>query len=268
VTGVQTCALPIFSSRPTFDLTVKDRGEYSLMNVFARFGFDVWTMDHENYGRSSRTSGNSDIASGAADLAAGTEVVMRETGVARIHFCGESSGALRAGVFAIAHPERVGRLVLMAFTYRGENSPTLAKRAEQLAYYRSHNMRLRDRAMILSIATRDRPGTSDPAVMDALAEAELTFGDQCPTGTYLDMTANLPVVDPTRVRAPVLIARGEYDGIAAVDDLLEFYKALPNGGRQFAILPGLAHSLVLGVNRQLMWHAVRSFLTAPAPASI
>src|SRR5262249_28698862 len=33
-----------------FDLSVPGRGEYSMMNVFARHGFDVWTMDHENYG--------------------------------------------------------------------------------------------------------------------------------------------------------------------------------------------------------------------------
>ena len=60
------------SARPTFDLTVSGKGEYSLMDAFARWGFDVWTMDHENYGRSSRTSGNSDIASGVEDLKAGS----------------------------------------------------------------------------------------------------------------------------------------------------------------------------------------------------
>src|SRR5712692_2546623 len=38
------------SSRNSFDLTVPGRGEYSLMNTFAQYGFDVWTMDHENYG--------------------------------------------------------------------------------------------------------------------------------------------------------------------------------------------------------------------------
>ena len=51
-----------------FDLDTPGHGEYSMMNVFARWGFDVWTMDHENYGKSGRTSGNSDIASGAQDL--------------------------------------------------------------------------------------------------------------------------------------------------------------------------------------------------------
>jgi hypothetical protein len=42
-------------------------------------------MDHENYGRSSRTAGNSDVASGVADLVAATELVIRETHVERIH---------------------------------------------------------------------------------------------------------------------------------------------------------------------------------------
>jgi pimeloyl-ACP methyl ester carboxylesterase len=254
------------SARPTFDLTVPGKGEYSMMDVFARWGFDVWTMDHENYGRSSRTSGNSDIASGVEDLKAGVEVVARETGRQKVHFMGESSGAIRAGAYAMVRPDRVDRLILSAFTYKGENSPTLAKRAEQLAYFKTHNMRLRDRAMILSIATRDKPGTSEIETMNALADAELKFGDQAPTGTYLDMTANLPLVDPKKVQSPVLLIRGEFDGIATVGDLWAFYQDLPSGDRQFVILPGIAHSLILGTNRQLFWHAMRGFLTMPPGA--
>jgi pimeloyl-ACP methyl ester carboxylesterase len=248
-----------------FDLTVPGKGEYSVMNEFARYGFDCWTMDHENYGKSGRTSGNADIASGVEDLKAAAEVLTRETGRSKFHFVGESSGALRAGAYAMAAPERIDRLVFAAFTYKGENSPTLKKRAEQVEYYRSHNMRKRDRDMIRSIATRDKAGTSDPAVMDALADVELQFGDQIPTGTYLDMTANLPVVHPDKVLAPVLLVRGEYDGIADVADLEEFFSGLPNGDRQFIILPGTAHSVVLAINRQLFWHVTRSFLSMPAP---
>jgi alpha-beta hydrolase superfamily lysophospholipase len=250
------------SSR-VFDLTVPGKGEYSLMNVFARYGFDVWTMDHENYGKSGRTNGNADIASGVEDLKAAVEVIARETGATKYHFCGESSGALRAGAFAMAAPERVDRLVLLAHTYKGTDSPTLKKRAEQVEYYRTHNMRKRDRAMIESIATRDKPGTSDPEVVKVLADVELQFGEQIPTGTYLDMTANLPVVHPEKVKSPVLIMKGEYDGIATVDDLIDFYRALPTGDRQLVILPGMAHSLVLAINRQLLWHGMRAFLTQP-----
>jgi pimeloyl-ACP methyl ester carboxylesterase len=252
------------SSR-TFDIDVPGHGEYSVMNEFARHGFDCWTMDHENYGKSGRTSGNSDIASGVEDLKAAVEVVARETGRQKFHFLGESSGALRAGAYAMAAPERVDRLVFAAFTYKGEGSPTLTKRAEQLAYYRSHNMRKRDRDMIRSISTRDKPGTSDAAAVEALADAEMAFGDQVPTGTYLDMTANLPVVKPDKVLAPVLLVRGEYDGIATIADLEEFFNLLPNGDRQFVILPGTAHSVTLATNRQLFWHVTRAFLTMPAP---
>ena len=251
------------SARPSFDLTVPGRGEYSLMNVFAGYGFDVWTMDHEGYGKSARTAGNSDVASGVEDLKAASEVVVRVTGQPRAHFYGGSSGALRAAGFAMARPERVDRLILEAFTWTGKGSPTLGKRAEQVDYYRTHNRRPRGRDMIRSIFTRDKPGTSDPAVAEALADAELPFGDTIPTGTYLDMTANLPVVDPRRVKAPVLMVRGEHDGIATEDDLLEFFRRLPNPDRQFIVLAGASHAVALGLSRGQLWHVVRAFLTLP-----
>src|SRR4249919_2519222 len=123
----------------------------------------------------------------------------------------------------MAEPKRVDRLVLGAFTYKGENSPTLAERAKNVDYYRTHNRRLRDRDMIRSIFTRDKTGTTDPAIAEFLADEEMKFGDQVPTGTYLDMTSKLPLVDPKKVLAPVLMLRGDHDGISTNADLLDFY---------------------------------------------
>ena len=251
------------SGRSSFDLATPGKGEYSVMNVFAGLGYDVWTMDHENYGRSSRTESNSDIASGAQDIKAGVAVIAKETSAQKVHLFGESSGAIRAGVYAMLEPERVDRLSLGAFTYKGENSPTLTERAKNLEFYRTHNRRLRDRAMIRSIFTRDKPGTTDPAIAEFLADEELKFGDQVPTGTYLDMTSKLPLVDPKKVLAPVMLVRGEYDGIATMNDLSDFFLQLPNGDRQFVILPGMAHSVVQGSNRQVFWHALHAFLSMP-----
>jgi pimeloyl-ACP methyl ester carboxylesterase len=252
------------SSRPTFDLTVPGHDdEYSLMDKFAQYGFDVWTMDFEGYGRSSQGPGNSDVASGAEDLKAAAEVVLHETGQPRFHLYGESGGALRAGVFAMSEPERVERLVLVAFTWTGQGSPTLAKRAQSVDYYRTHNRRPRDRNMIRSIFTRDKPGTSDPAVAEAMADAELQFGDSAPTGTYLDMTTKLPLVDPLKLKVPVMIARGEFDGIATENDLLNFFKKLPVPDREFVVLPGAAHAIALGTNRRQFWHVLRCYLQMP-----
>jgi len=71
--------------------------------------------------------------------------------------------------------------------------------------------------MIRSIFTRDKPGTSDPAIGEFLADQELKFGDQVPPGTYLDMTGHLPVVDPLRCWRRCCCCAAEYDGIATVD---------------------------------------------------
>ena len=251
------------SARTSFDLTVPGAGEYSMMNVFARYGYDVWTMDFEGYGRSTVTQGNSDIKSGVADLKAGTDLVARETGQKRSHFIGESSGALRAGAFAMAYPDAVGRLVLTALTYTGKGSPTLAKRAEQIEYYKTHNRRKRDIEMIRSIFTRDKPGTSDPRVPEAMAMAELPLGDTVPTGTYLDMVANLPVIDPAKIMAPVMVMRGQYDGIATDADLLDFYEKLANQDRQFVVIAGAAHGLAACYNREKFWHMAHAFLNMP-----
>ena len=107
----------------------------------------------------------------------------------------------------------------------------------------------------------------DMAVAEALADAELRFGDDVLTGTYLDMTANLPVVDPARVRSPVLLIRGEHDGIASVADLWDFFDRLPNSDRQFVVLSHAAHALTFGLNRARFWHAAQAFLSMPAPVA-
>lgn len=255
------------SSMPSFDLTVPGAGEYSLMNVFARWGYDVWTMDFEGYGKSTATSGNSDIASGIADLRAAIQIVEQETRQSKFHFMGESSGAIRAGAFAVAEPARVERLVLEAFTYTGKGSPTLAKRGEQTEFYRTHNRRPRGEDMILSIFTRDKRGTSDPRVPVAMAKAEMPHGDSVPTGTYLDMTANLPLVDPSKVQCPVLMVRGQYDGISTEEDLLDFFSKLSTPDKQYAVIPGAAHSIGMSVARAGLWHVMHEFLSMPTAAA-
>ena len=254
------------STRSSYDLAVPGKGEYSLMNVFARYGYDVWTMDHDGYGRSGSSGNNSDIASSVLDLKAAIPVVLQETGQAKMHFYGTSSGAIRAGAYAQEQPERVDRLVLVAFTYKGTGAPEIGRRAARVEQLRANNRRKRDAAMIRSIFTRDGHASSyDPAVAEAIIAAEMKFGEEVPTGTYLDMAAHLPLVDPKKVQSPVLMLRGTYDGNSTNEDLLDFYQQLPNGDRQFVILPHTAHSPGYSNNRHLLWYAVRNFLAAPAP---
>ncbi|HXW41522.1 MAG TPA: alpha/beta fold hydrolase [Xanthobacteraceae bacterium] len=256
------------SARPSYDLTVPGDGDYSLMNVFARYGYDVWTMDHDGYGYSGSSGNNSDIASGVEDLKAAMPVVMQETGRSKFHFYGESSGAIRVAAFAQAMPDRVDRLMLAASTYKGEGAAEIQRRRDRIAELRSSPRRKRDAAMIRSIFSRDgHPGIYDPAMVEALVAAELKFGDTIPAGTYIDMAVNLPLVDPKQVLSPALMTRGEWDGNSTDDDLLDFFRQLPNGDRQYVILPNTAHSQGFSKNRQLLWYAMKNFLAEPAPAA-
>ena len=252
-----------FSGRGGFDLQVPGHPGYSLMDAFARDGFDVWTVDHEGYGRSSRTGGNSDIASGAADLAASFPVVEQITKRKALMVYSQSSGAIRAGLFAMRQPDRVERLVLDAFTHTGEGAPEIMRRRQQADSYRANPSRPMTRASFHAIFSRDDPSTYEPAMAEALADYELALGNSAPSGTYLDMAVNLPLVDPARLTCPVLITRAEHDGNATEQELLDFFARLPNRDKQFAFMKGVAHVAVLGINRHRIIHVMRAFFTYP-----
>lgn len=256
------------STRTSFDLKVPGNEDYSVMNIMARAGYDVWTMDHDGYGHSGSSGNSSDIASGVEDLKAAMPVVLKETGQSKAHFYGPSSGSIRAGAYAMVEPERVDRLVLAAFTYKGKGAAEIQRRRNRIDELRASPRRKRDAAMIRSIFTRDGHAQAyDPAIAEAIIAEEMKFGDTIPAGTYVDMAVNLPLVDPTKVRSPVLMIRGEHDGNSTNDDLLDFYRQLPNGDRQFVILPQTAHSLGWSKNRHLLWYAVKNFLAAPLPVA-
>jgi len=62
------------------------------------------------------------------------------------------------------------------------------------------------------------------------------------------------------VLAPVLLVSGQYDGIAAMDDICNFFKALPNGDRQITIVPGAAHVLVSSKQRFTFWKILKDWI--------
>ena len=257
------------ASQPTFDLTVPGRPDSSAMDWFARHGFDCWTVDMEGYGRSDKTRDiYCDIANGADDLAAATSYISQASGSRRFLTYGISSGALRAAMFAQRHPERVSRLALDAFVWTGEGAPTLAQRRKNLPQFLATKRRPIDRDFVRSIFARDHPDCAEPRVVEAFADAILALDDSMPNGTYIDMCSKLPVVDPALITVPTLVLRGQYDGIAAFDDLVEFWRRLPNPDKQFSVMAGISHASFQQKNYLMVYHILHAFFTQPTPAHL
>ena len=254
------------ASQPTFDLSVPGRPWSSVMDWFCERGFDCWTMDNEGYGRSSKHRDiNCDISNGADDLAVGTAYVMERNGGKRLYMYGISSGALKAGLFAERHPERVERIALDAFVWTGKDSHTLENRRKKLPEFISRNRRPIDRDFVFSIFNRDHPGTADDATINAFADAILTLDDSMPTGTYVDMCSKLPLLDPRKLTSPTLVMRGEWDGIASFEDLVDYYKLLPHSNKQFVLMQGISHASFQQKNYLMVYHILHSFFTMPEP---
>jgi len=254
-------------SVPAFDLQISGRPEASVMDWFSRLGYDNWTFDCEGYGRSDKKRAiNADISTGADDIAAVVDFIKKTTGVAQVMMYGSSSGALRAGLYAERHPESVARLALDALTYTGENSPTLIERKKKLPQYKASNRRPIDRAFVETMFTRDGHGAAvDPVVLEAFAKAVLSLDDSMPTGTYVDMTENLPVVHPEKVQAPTLVMRGQWDGIATFEDVVDFFVKLPNPDKQLTVMPG-AHTSMRSKNWRRAYDVLDTFFARPALA--
>jgi pimeloyl-ACP methyl ester carboxylesterase len=116
------------AAQPTFDLHVDGRPDSSVMDWFARRGFDCWCVDMEGYGRSTKDrDNNAPIAQGADDCLAAATYIEQLRGKRPLLVYGISSGALRAAFFAQRHPQLVARLALDAMVWTGAGSPDTSR---------------------------------------------------------------------------------------------------------------------------------------------
>jgi pimeloyl-ACP methyl ester carboxylesterase len=254
------------ASQPTYDLYVKDRPYSSAMEWFREKGYDTWTMDNEGYGRSDKHRNiNFDITNGADDIHVASRYILGHTTSTKLMMYGISSGALKAALFTQNHPDLVEKLALDAFVWTGEGSHTLEERKKKLPEFISKNRRPIDRPFVHSIFDRDHPGAADENTIEAFADAILTLDDSMPTGTYVDMCSKLPLVDPKKINVPTIILRGEFDGIASFNDLIDFYKLLPNTNKQFSVMKGISHASFQQKNYMMVYHILYNYFSLPDP---
>ena len=226
------------SGRVDFDLQVPEPAEltYSLMDYLAERGFDVFSLDYQNYGRSDHHECGLCVTTQVAanDIHAVVDYIRALRGVDRVHLLGWSWGAVTTGLFAMQRPHKVKRLVLFApAVWRAlkERPPTTEFRVNTEEGFRK----------LLE------PDATDPGVAEAFAKEAIQWDPKSPNGVLMDLRVRMPITDARQIPVPTMIIMGDRDKLTPITqtELPGYFADLPNTDKQFIIVPGAGHALHL-----------------------
>jgi pimeloyl-ACP methyl ester carboxylesterase len=214
------------AGRESFDLQVPGKPTYSLMDVLAREGFNVFAPDIRGFGRSTRPDGHMTTQEASEDLDAVVESIVKLTGSQQVHLLGWSWGTQYSGMFIMAHPEKVAKYV--SYAQMHVNSPDLAKRRPRLeAFRKTPYVSIPEAGWKPRFASMPPAAVTEPDVVETFAKAAVQVEAQTPTGPQVDMVTLLPLLNPRLMPVPTMLIHGEYDDVADLDGLLPFFQQLP-----------------------------------------
>ena len=228
----------------------QDAGTGAPLLLIQGLGYGAWGWDPVVPGLAerfrvlsfdNRGSGGSEAPPGpytAAEMAQDALEVLDEAGVERAHVVGASLGGMIAQELAVAHPERVDRLVLCCTTPGGAGAvpmPEVTVRLFGEAASLEPHVALRrfvenalapgQDAVAAELFRRRLENPPDPVGWQGQAAAGTTFAG----------------VDLARVQAPTLVVHGTADNV--VDPANAALLAARLGGARVELLAGAGHML-------------------------
>ena len=274
-----------------FDVPHQD---YSWMAYLARAGFDVFSMEHTGYGRSTRPAVMDDpcnlapkqqaavvrsaagctpnpprnlspITADWEEINAVVDYLRALRGVKTVSLVAWSRGGPRAGGYAAQHPDKVHRMVLLAPGYTRAMSATAPAK-------------LPDNAAVVNTQSREEfvanwerqvgcPNQYDAATRDSVWSEMLrsdplgaTWGSgvrRAPGTTVWGWTP--AVVGKTRI--PTLMVTGEHDKQVAPERVQHLYDDIGSSQKVFIQLACSSHNAMWETNRMLLFRASLEWLS-------
>jgi len=278
-----------------FDVPYRD---YSWMGFLADAGYDVFSMDTEGYGRSTRPAAMNDpcnlpkdaqaefipslipapcepsyphqlttIASDWADIDAVVDYVRALRGVPKVSLVAWSLGGPRAGGYAGQHPEKVEKLILLAPAYnrnaRAEAPPLPAPGTPMSKQTRQDFLTNWDRQVGCPNQYEPAAAASVWAEMLASDPVGATWGPgirRAPATTSWGWTT--AVVGKTMI--PTLLFAGVHDHQVPITRVRELYEDLGTPDKVFVDLACSSHNAMWEGNHRLMFRASLEWLEAGA----
>jgi pimeloyl-ACP methyl ester carboxylesterase len=250
------------AGKESFDLQVPGKATYSLMDVLARAGFDVFAPDVRGFGRSTHPEGLMTTMEASLDLNAVADYILKERKVSKVYLLGWSWGTQYGGMFVMAQPGKVEKYVSYAQMHL--NSPDIAKRRPRIDVFRQNPyITIPEAGWKPRFYSMTPADANDPEVVDAYARAAAQVELKSPTGPQLDMVTIMPMINARLMPVPMMIIHGQYDDVADLQGLLPFFVDLPNPYKEYVVVPNAGHMMHLQKGHRIFQQVVIGFFNSP-----
>jgi pimeloyl-ACP methyl ester carboxylesterase len=244
-------------------------------------GFDVWALDFYGFGESDRYEEMErppqehaplcDAEDAGEQVAAAAHFILEHQAVSRFSLISHSWGSMPAGRFAGSFPEKVDRWVLFAPIARRpvrRYEPLPSGPAWKIITVADQWQRFIEdvppgEPPVLSRAHFDEWGERY-LDSDRAARTREPAGVKVPLGPFVDILRawhGTLGYDPSRVRAPVALVRGEWDGVIPDEDARWLFDALSQARIKRDIKIGRAtHLMHFETMRAALYRETNAFL--------
>jgi pimeloyl-ACP methyl ester carboxylesterase len=199
--------------------------------------FRILRYDQRGMGESEKAPGPYEVWDYVADLRA----LLDALGIARCHLAGHSLGGIVAQGFAIRHPERLDRLVLLS-AVAGRNEAERKRVLERLAIVEhgipgDHFRRSLDRWFT------DEFRAANPRLLEKYARRNMANDPQCYAWGYRVLALTDLADRLAEIKAPTLVATGEHD--IGSNPRMSRLMHERIAGSQLHVIPHLRHSILI-----------------------
>lgn len=246
------------SARVAFDLPVPtelDEVPFSLMDVLALAGFDVFCVDIQNYGRSDHHPSGLKVTTEVAanDIRHVIDYLGVERAAKDVLLLGWSWGATVASIYAESSDSQVRKLVQygpkMERVIPGSGGPIDVDLREQ--FFTSTQV---------SSDQSFQPQYGEEKVLKPWWDEGRKWDAQSPNGVAADFQNRLPLSNPAKISIPTLIVLGAGDFMwEEKDSLLRYFGEIASTDKHLALLPNGGHALHLHHGREQFFRRLIDF---------
>jgi pimeloyl-ACP methyl ester carboxylesterase len=272
-----------YPAETAFDLPIDG---VSMMDLFARQGFDVYLVDLHGYGKSPRPSEMdqppeankpiTDTAEANRDMGAAIDYVLSSRGIPKMNLMGWSWGTSIAGNYTSQHNDKINRLVLYAPAWLFQ--PAAEPPAAPLPAYRTVTKEMAKKRWYAGVPADKQADLIAPGVFDQWRDATLATDPvggkmtpptlRAPNGVLQEFSnywrAGKPLYDPAAISVPTLIIHAEWDADLPSYMAQAYFSKLANAPLKRLVEIGEGtHSVMLEKNRMQFFREILNFLTEP-----